>query len=57
MRDSYIDLDDNVDREIRFYYSVVWNENPSYVLLPAQSAPPSRIPASFAGPLTPRHAG
>ena len=46
MRDSYIDLDDNVDREIRFYYSVVWNENPSYVPLPAQPALPSLLTPS-----------
>ena len=30
MRDSYIDIDEHIGREIKFYYSVVWSENPTY---------------------------
>ena len=30
MRESYIDIDENIGREIKFYYSVVWSENPTY---------------------------
>lgn len=32
LREAYIDLDEHVGREIKFYYSVAWSENRACVV-------------------------
>ena len=50
-RDAYIDLDENVGKEIKFYYSVVWSENPTCVIA-SRTSPPVTAPPPCAGETT-----